>query len=125
MRLGVPVVASLIVGVVTGLTPVPGTAQQSSSTCALDRQGALTTEDAGPAEQPAVALPDAEALRQQFVEADQDGDGRISRDEWLRAFGPAHADAATDGQPGGPDQPTALPVSTPPPTGTAPVVVQP
>ena len=82
-------------------------------------------KDAGPAEQPAVALPDAEALRQQFVEADQDGDGRISRDEWLRAFGPAHADAATDGQPGGPDQPTALPVSTPPPTGTAPVVVQP
>jgi hypothetical protein len=30
-------------------------------------------------------------LRRQFIQTDEDGDGRISRDEWLRSFGPAHA----------------------------------
>jgi hypothetical protein len=33
----------------------------------------------------------------QFLQADKDGHGRISRDEWLRWFGPALADKAADG----------------------------
>jgi hypothetical protein len=45
----------------------------------------------------AAALPGADGLRQQFIQADEDGDGRISRDEWLRLFGPALADKAADG----------------------------
>jgi hypothetical protein len=36
-------------------------------------------------------LPDADSLRQQFGQVDQDGDGQISRDEWMAWFGPAYA----------------------------------
>ena len=46
----------------------------------------------------AAASPGADGLRQQFIQADEDGDGRINRDEWLRWFGPALADKAADGQ---------------------------
>ena len=46
----------------------------------------------------AAALSGADGLRQQFIQADEDGDGRISRDEWLRWFGPALADKAADGR---------------------------
>ena len=46
----------------------------------------------------AAALSGADGLRQQFIQADEDDDGRISRDEWLRWFGPALADKAAYGQ---------------------------
>ena len=51
----------------------------------------------------AAALPGADGLRQQFMQADEDGDGRISREEWLRWFGAVHADKAADGQPSWPN----------------------
>ena len=52
----------------------------------------------------AAALADADGLRRQFTQADRDGDGRISREEWLAWFGPAYAEAqATAGQPNGTD----------------------
>ena len=59
----------------------------------LARQGA----DGLGEKQFAAALSGADGLRQQFIQADEDGDGRISRDEWLRWFGPALADKAADG----------------------------
>ena len=46
----------------------------------------------------AAALSGADGLRQQFIQADEDDDGPISRDEWLRWFGPALADKAAYGQ---------------------------
>jgi hypothetical protein len=52
-------------------------------------------------EQFPAALPGAHGPRQQFIRADVDGDGRISRDEWLRWFGSRQAGTAAIGDPGG------------------------
>jgi hypothetical protein len=113
MRLGIPVLIWVIIGAAAGLTARVAGAQQlalpcdgapngadtalASPGCAehrfdLLRQGA---EDLGE-EQFAAALPGADGLRQQFIQADEDGDGRISRGEWLRWFGPAHVHRAPD-----------------------------
>ena len=110
MRLGVPVMVSVIIALAAGLTAKPGGAQELQVVCDADHDGAVTAEEAqgcaaqrfdlargGAAglaeEQFAAAWPDADGLRQQFGQVDQDGDGRISRDEWMRSFGPAHAEA--------------------------------
>jgi EF hand len=107
MRLGVPVTVAAIIGVAAGLAR-PGGAQELRSVCDADRNDAITEPespgcaeqrfhlarggaDALAEEQFAAALPDGDGLRQQFGQIDQDGDGRISRDEWMRWFGPAYA----------------------------------
>jgi hypothetical protein len=109
MRLGVPVMVSVIIGVSAGLTATPGATQELRGVCDAGAEGTLTAEEAqGCAEQGfdlargaadglaeeqfAAALPNADGLRQQFRQVDQDGDGRISREEWMRSFGPAHAE---------------------------------
>ena len=112
MRRGVPVLRSVIIGVAVGLMAAAAGAQQLRSSCGgasksrprsagraaqrfeLARRGA----DGLGEEQFAAAATAAEGLRQQFIQADDDGDGRISRDEWLRWFGPAFADKAAYGQ---------------------------
>jgi len=118
MRAGVPLMMSVIIG----LAVAPGGAQELRGVCDADRDGTLTAAerqdcaaqrfdlargaaDALAEEQFAAALPDAAALRQQFGQVDQDGDGRISRDEWMAWFGPAYAETTrtTDGGPSGTD----------------------
>jgi hypothetical protein len=109
MRPGVPVLTTVIIGVTVGLMAAAADAQQLRWPCgghdghvsAQDvpsraaqrfervRQGA----DGLGAEQFAAAATGAEGLRQQFIHADHDGDGRISRDEWLRWFGTVYAGA--------------------------------
>jgi hypothetical protein len=108
MRLGVPLMGLVIVAVAVGLSATSGSAEQLPSGCNAEHDGTVTAAEAqGCAEQRferargdadglaqgrfAAALPDADGLRQQFAQADQDGDGRISRDEWLAWFGPAYA----------------------------------
>ena len=104
MRAGVPVIVAVIIGVAAGLAARPGGAQELRVVCDADRDGAITAAGSpGCAEQHIdrargsadarieKRTADADALRQQFGEADQDGDGRISRDEWLQWFGPAYA----------------------------------
>jgi EF hand len=122
MRLGVPLMGLVIVVVAAGLTATPGGAEELRSVCDADHNGTVTVAEAqgcaaqrldlarGAADglvqgQFAAALPDADGLRQQFAQVDQDGDGRISRDEWLAWFGPAYAGAAkaAAGQPIGTD----------------------
>ena len=110
MRLGVPVLTSVMIGVSAGLIAAGAGAEELRSSCEsprsrpgmrggaeqhfdLARQGA----DGLGEKQFAAALSGADGLRQQFIQADEDGDGRISRDEWLRWFGPALADKAADG----------------------------
>lgn len=103
MRAGVPVTVAVIIGVAAGLASRPG-AQELRVACDADRDGAITAAGSpGCAEQRAdrargnadgraeARTADADGLRQQFGQADQDGDGRISRDEWLQWFGPAYA----------------------------------
>jgi hypothetical protein len=118
MRVGVPV-PSVVIRVTAGLIAVAAGAQQLSSACEGGPGGSASTQESpgraelrfDPArqgadgfggEQLAAALPGADRLRQQFMQADEDGDGRISREEWLRWFGLAHAEAA-DGQPSWPN----------------------
>jgi EF hand len=113
MRLGIPVLRSMIVGVAAGLVATAAGAQQLASSCDGAAHGAETAlaspgcaehrfdllrqgADGLGEEQFAAAMPGADGLRQQFIQADEDGDGRISRDEWLRWFGPAHAENALD-----------------------------
>jgi hypothetical protein len=103
MRLGVPGMAALIIGAVAGLAALSGGAQELRLSCAGDPDGALAAGKAqgcaeqrfgadGLAEEQFVTgAGDADGLRAQFARMDEDGDGRISRDEWLRSFGPAHA----------------------------------
>jgi hypothetical protein len=108
MRLGVPVLRSVIVGVAAGVVAAAVGAQQLVSPCDGAPHGADTAlaspgcaeqrfdvlrqgADGLGEEQFAAAMPGADGLRQQFIRVDEDGDGRISRDEWLRWFGPAHA----------------------------------
>jgi hypothetical protein len=107
MRLGVPLMGLVIV-VAAGLSVTPGGAEDLRSVCDSDHNGTVAAAEAqGCAErrfdlarggadglvqgQFAAALPDADGLRQQFAQVDQDGDGRISRDEWMSWFGPAYA----------------------------------
>ena len=106
MRAGVPVTVSMILMVAVGLTATPGGAQELPFVCDADLDGTVSAEELqGCAEQCsdrarsgahglalepfAAALPDAGGLQQQFAQADQDGDGRISRDEWIEWSGPA------------------------------------
>ena len=122
MRLGVPLMVSVIVTLAAALAAPPGAAQNLRVGCDADQDGAVTAEEAqGHAEQRfdvargnaaglaeeqlAAALPDADGLRQQFAQADRDGDGRISRDEWIAWFGPAYAGAtkAAEGPQNGTD----------------------
>jgi hypothetical protein len=116
MRPGVPVLRSVVIGVSASLIAVawadelrsscesgPQVSAREWTRCAqqrfdLARQGA----DAVGEEQFAAALPGADGLRQRFIQVDEDGNGRISRDEWLRWFGPALADKA-DRPPSGPN----------------------
>jgi hypothetical protein len=122
MRAGVPIVSSVIIGLAAGLAVTPVGAQELRLLCNADHDGAVTAEEAqGCAEQRfdlargaadglaeeqfAAALPDADGLRRQFAQLDEDGDGRISRDEWMRWFGPAYAETTKtmEGQPNGTD----------------------
>jgi hypothetical protein len=101
---------------------IPGGAQEQRVVCDADDDGMVSVKEAqGCAEQRfelvrgdagrlaeeqfAAVLADAGALQRQFAEVDQDGDDRISRDEWLQWFGPAYAEAAkaTQRQPDGTD----------------------
>ena len=108
MRLGVPVTVAVIIGVAASLAAGPGGAQELQFMCDAARDGAITeaewpgcaeqrfdlargSADALAEEQFAAALADADGLRQQFGQVDQDGDGRISRDEWMQWFGPGYA----------------------------------
>jgi hypothetical protein len=116
MRLGVPVLTSMMIGASAGLLTAAAADELRSSyesgrhvsaqearSCAGQRFDFVRPgADAGGEEQFAAALSDAGGLRQQFIRADEDGDGRISRDEWLRWFGPAVTDKA-DGPPSGPN----------------------
>lgn len=109
MRLGVPVLTSVIIAAAAGLAAAPGGAQELRVLCDADHDGRVTAAeaqdcaeqrfdlarrgaDALAEEQFAAALPDADGLRQQFAQVDEDGDGRISRDEWMAWFGPAYAE---------------------------------
>jgi hypothetical protein len=109
MRLGIAVTVTVLIGVAAGLAAGPGGAQELQFVCDAACDGAITEAESpgcaeprfdlarGGADRPAEeqfagALPDAEALRQQFGQVDQDGDGRISREEWMRSFGPDHAE---------------------------------
>jgi EF hand len=111
MGRGVPVLISVVIGVAAGLVTAAAGAQQLPSSCHGGPDGSVSAQDAGGRaeerfdrarqgaaghgeQQLAAALPGAEGLRRQFIQADDDGDGRISRDEWLRSFGPAHAGLA-------------------------------
>jgi hypothetical protein len=102
---------SAIVAVGAGLIAPQGGAQELRIVCDADRDGAVTADEAEgcaerrfdnargstevlAAEQFAAALQDADGLRRQFAQVDQNGDGRISHDEWLQWFGPAYAEAA-------------------------------
>jgi hypothetical protein len=118
MRLGVPVMLSVIIAAAAGLTAAaPAGAQELQFLCDADQDGTVTAAEAqGCAEQRfdlarggadalaeeqfAAALPDEDGLRRQFARVDQDGDGRISREEWMSWFGPAYADTtgAQEGQ---------------------------
>jgi EF hand len=120
MRLAIPVQISVIMGIAAGLAVTAAHAQQVLSSCDGGSDGSVSAQqslggaeqrfdllrqgaNARDEEQFAAALPGADGLRQQFIQADEDGDGRISRDEWLRWFGPAHADRGPDRQPTGPN----------------------
>jgi hypothetical protein len=122
MRLGVPVMVSAIIAAAAGLVATASSAQELRAGCDADRDRAVTAKEAqGCAEQRfdlargdadglaeeqfAAALPDADGLRRQFVQVDRDGDGRISRDEWMAWFGPAYAAAtkSAEGQLNGMD----------------------
>jgi EF hand len=109
MRLAFPAVMALIIGVAAGFTaPIAG-AQPLPSSCEGGAEGAVSAEDTGSRaeerfdlmrqrargrdQQVPAASTGADGLCQQFIQVDEDGDGRISRDEWLRWFGPAHAGA--------------------------------
>jgi EF hand len=111
MRLGVSLMSLAIVAVAVGLTGPPGGAQELRSGCNANRDGRVSAaQGQGCAEQRlelargrsdrlaekqfATAWPDADRLRQQFAQVDRDGDGRISRDEWMAWFGPAYAGTA-------------------------------
>jgi hypothetical protein len=120
MRLAIPVQISVIIWVAAGLAVTAAHAQQVLSSCDGGSDGSVSAqqslggaeqrfdflrhgaEDLGE-EQFAAALSGAEGLRRQFLRVDEDGDGRISRDEWLRWFGPAHADHGPDRQLTGPN----------------------
>lgn len=102
MRLGVPGMAALIIGAGAGLASLSGGAQGLRQSCSGDHDGALAAGKAqgcteqrfgvGQAEEQFVTgAGDADGLRERFARMDQDGDGRISRDEWMRSVGPAHA----------------------------------
>jgi EF hand len=108
MRLGVPLMGLVIV---VAASVTPGGAEDLRSVCSAGHDGtALTAQAQGCAEQRferaredadglvqgqiAAAVPDADGLRQQFAQVDRDGDGRISRDEWMSWFGPAYAGTA-------------------------------
>ena len=110
MRLGVPLMVSVIVAAAAGPAAFPGAAQNLRAGRDAD-DGMVTADEARgcagqrfevvregagrPAEeQLGAALSDADALQRQFAQVDRDGDGRISRDEWLQWFGPAYAEAA-------------------------------
>jgi hypothetical protein len=109
MRPSVPVLTFVIIGVAVGLMAAAAGAQQLRSSCgghdeqvsaqdvpsrAAQRfERARRGADGLGVEQFAAAATGAEGLRQQFVRADEDEDGRISRDEWLRWFGTAYAGA--------------------------------
>ena len=121
MRLGVPAMVSVIVAVAAGLSATPGSAQALLFMCDPDHDGTITAAESQAcaeqrfdlardgadalAEEPFIAaLADADGLQQQFGQVDRDGDGRISRDEWLAWFGPAYAEAkARAGQLNGTD----------------------
>ena len=109
MKVGVPVAVAVIIGVAAGLAARPGGAEQPQLVGDADR-GVNTEAEAlgcaaqrfdlsrevadGRAEEKfAAAVSDVEVIRRQFGQADRDGDGRISRDEWLAWFGPAYAGA--------------------------------
>jgi hypothetical protein len=110
MRLAIPVVMSVIIGVAAGLVVTAAHAQQVPSSCEGASEGSVSAKESfGCAEQRfdflregaedlweeqfAAASTGAEGLRQQFIHADDDGDGRISRNEWLRWFGTVYAGA--------------------------------
>ena len=119
MRPGVPVLTSMMIGVSAGLIAAVAEAEELRSSCESGPVQVSAQESRGGAEQRfdlarqgadglgekqfAAALSGADGLRQQFIQADEDGDGRISRDEWLRWFGPALADKAADGQQSAPN----------------------
>jgi hypothetical protein len=116
MRLGVAVLTSMMIVVSAGLLAVaeagelrssydggPQVSALESRNCAEQRLDlARPGADRAGEEQFAADLSGVDDLRQQFIQADEDGDRRISRDEWLRWFGPAVADKA-DGPPSGPN----------------------
>jgi hypothetical protein len=118
MRRGVTVLTSMMIGVSAGLIAAGADADELRSSCeggyqvsAQESQGgaeqrfdlARRGADGLGEKQFAAASSAADGLRQQFIQVDEDSDGRISRDEWLRWFGPALADKAADGQQSTPD----------------------
>lgn len=111
MRLGVPVMLSVLVAAAAALTTIPGGAQELRVGCdadlAFEAAQGCGEQRFDPArggahglrqDRLAAASSDADGLRRQFGQADRDGDGRITREEWLQWFGPAHA--RTTGGPG-------------------------
>jgi EF hand len=109
MRSGVPIAILGVVGLAASLIPTPTVAQDLRFACAADHDGAITAEQAqgcaerrpvvaregakALAEEQLAAALDADSLQQQFAQADRDGDGQISRDEWMLWFGRAYAEA--------------------------------
>lgn len=109
MRLGMPGLALLTIGAAMTLTAAPPAAQElcaggrdtvvaaGSSPDLTEHQFERTDADpdALPVDELDATLPDADQLRAQFAQIDEDGDGRISREEWMRWFGPTYAVRAT------------------------------
>jgi hypothetical protein len=115
MSPGVPLMLGVVVALAAGVAAPRGGAQElpigrdhgrdralaaeQRHGCAEQRLDVARGDAAGRAEGPfAAASAEADGLRRQFGQADRDGDGRISREEWLAWFGPAQAGATTSTQ---------------------------
>jgi len=108
MTFGAAMLRSLALGLAMRAFVLPGGAQELASSTRSDSATVGADEDCAKQgfevvrggagelieERSGRALCDAGRARRQFIEADRDGDGRISRDEWMRWRERAFAGAA-------------------------------
>lgn len=112
MRFGIPVTGAAIFGMAS-MAALTLNAQELSFVCDTDNDGTITAEGSqGCAEQRfetvrggadelgeqefATAFPEAEGPQEQFAQVDQDGNGKISRQEWMSWHDQAFAEATAE-----------------------------